>query len=284
MRLTFISIIIVYLAFSTFLLSEEHNILEIFINDVQNEDIENITLDILIDTIKDIPVIYIGENHDKKSHHEIQLNIIENLYKNNPNITIGMEMFQSRFQKYLNQFIFSNLNEEDLINKTEYEKRWGYDYKLYKPILDFAKANKVPIVALNIESEVIRKISRSGISGLNAKYLNKLPKHIDFTNKDYKKYLFEIFKQHPGSKNRAFDKFYSIQLVWDEFMSEQIVRYIKSSPENQHILLAGNGHLIYSYGIPSRVYKRINGQYSVILNDVDIKPQIADYVINALNE
>ncbi|NIP30071.1 MAG: hypothetical protein GTO02_07670, partial [Candidatus Dadabacteria bacterium] len=105
------------------------------------------------------------------------------------------------------------ISEKELLNKTEYKKRWGHDYELYKPIIEFAKQNHIPIIALNIESEVIKNISKHSISNLDAYDLNKLPGHIDFTNKDYKKFLYDIFKQHPNYKERSFEIFHSIQLV-----------------------------------------------------------------------
>ncbi|NIP38741.1 MAG: hypothetical protein GWM89_06745 [Candidatus Dadabacteria bacterium] len=244
----------------------------------------SITYGQLTSEIKNKQLIYIGEKHDNPRHHEIQLKILRDLYKQNHKLAIGMEMFQTRFQGIVNSYIFGDLSESDFIDQTEYKKRWGYDYDLYRPIIDFAKLNKIPLITLNIESEVTKKISKHGISNLKAVWLNKLPLQIDFSNNSYRNDLYEIFKEHPKSSQRGFERFYSIQLVWDEFMAEQISNYKKSNPDYRVIVLAGNGHLAYSHGIPSRVYKRINEPYSVILNDAENKDGIADYIINSLNE
>jgi uncharacterized iron-regulated protein len=275
--------ILFFVSISASLLSEEKMNQNIKIISFSNNTEKNLTLKQLTRKIKNNQVIYIGESHDNANHHKIQLDMIKSLYNYNTKIAIGMEMFQSKFQDVVSDYIFGNISEQEFLDKTEYEKRWGYDYDLYKPIIDFAKSSQIPLIALNIESEIIKKISKNGISNLDAADLNKLPKHIDFTNEYYKNFLYEIFKDHPSKKDNSFEKFYSIQFVWDEFMAEKIDSFLKDYKEYQIVVLAGNGHIVYGYGIPSRTFKRNNKQYSVILNEVELKPQIADYIIDSQN-
>ena len=45
------------------------------------------------------------------------------------------------------------------------------------------------------------------------------------------------------------------------------------------IILAGNGHLAFGSGIPKRTFRRNGLDYAIILNDMDIERDIADYII-----
>ena len=104
--------ILISIAFSLFCMSEEpESNIEIINLSASNTD--TITFKEFIDEIKDNRIIYIGENHDNKSHHEIQLKIIKKLYTFNPRIVIGMEMFQSQFQNEINKYINCKINEEE---------------------------------------------------------------------------------------------------------------------------------------------------------------------------
>jgi len=273
--------ILLLVSFSPYLLSAEKINEQVEIVSVAKKTGRTLTLKQLTREIKNNQVIYIGENHDNPSHHQVQLDIVKSLYEYNTKIAIGMEMLQSKFQDAVNNYIFGNMSEQRFLDKTEYNKRWGYDYSLFKPIIDFAKTNNIPVIALNIESEVIKNISKKGISKLHASDLNKLPKHIDFTDKDYRQFLYEIFKDHPNQNKKSFQIFYSIQLVWDEYMAEKIDSFLKNNEKYQIVVLAGNGHIVHGYGIPQRLFRRNKIEYTTILNDVEYEKEISDFIISS---
>ena len=74
-------------------------------------------------------------------------------------LIIGMETFQRPFQKYLDQYVRHEISEEEFLQKTEYFRRWGFEYNLYRDILQFARAKQIPVIALNIRKEIVEKIA-----------------------------------------------------------------------------------------------------------------------------
>ena len=248
--------------------------IRVFSNDYVSVKNGALGFDDLISQIKHRKAIFIGENHTSFSNHISQLEIIKAIYKHNKNIIIGMEMFQKPFQKYLDEFINGKIDELTLLLKTQYYKRWGYDYYLYRPILLFAKKNKIRIIALNAPSEILEKVSQKGIGSLTEKEKKQLP-DIDFSNIKYKNFLKSIFNMH--SSGKKFIYFYESQLIWDETMADTASKYAK---DKTIIVLAGNGHFRYRYGIPSRFERRTKIKPVVLLNDDEIKPDIADFVIS----
>ncbi len=239
-----------------------------------------IDLKSMIDQISDKKVVFVGEKHTSFSHHAVQYSIIKALYEKDKNLVIGMEMFQRPFQKYLDKYINGEMDEKDFLKKTEYFKRWKYDYNLYKPILRFAKKHKIKVLALNMEAEIIDKVSDGGIDSLSAEEKKKLPDGIDFSNEKYRKYLKMIFEIHrERNKDKKFINFYQSQLIWDETMAETAANYLKNNPDKKMVILAGNGHLRYGYGIPDRLYRRLELPYVIVLNDEDLDKNIADYVV-----
>jgi len=188
-------------------------------------------------------IVYLGEYHDRFSHHNIQLQVIRDLHKKDPMLAIGMEMFQRPFQPTLDDYVSGAIDEREFLHRAEYFKRWGFDYNLYKPILDFARREKVPVVALNIRKEITEKVSKEGMDALTDEDRKELPRETDFADEDYRYRIRQAFDQHQGQDEKNFDFFLQAQVLWDETMAEAIDEYLRNNPGRRMVVIAGGGHL-----------------------------------------
>jgi len=220
-------------------------------------------------------VVYLGETHDRPEDQKAQLEILQALHQQNPKIAIAMEMFQRPFQDVLDQYLAGKITEAQLVEQSEYEKRWGFPWENYAPLLRFAKTNQLPVLALNTPTEVTRKVARSGLESLTTNERQYIPpfSEIRTDNADYRKIAQGIYEQHHQSahgNSTSFERFFTAQVLWDETMAEKIAQFLKANPDYQVVVLAGKGHIVYGYGIPSRVARRLdNGnliQRSVLLS------------------
>jgi uncharacterized iron-regulated protein len=243
----------------------------------------------MIKQLQAAKIIYLGETHDRQSDHQQQLAIIQTLFKHKPQISICMEMFQSQMQPLLDRYLAGKMTATELRQQSEFDKRWGYPWEYYAPILEFAKANRLPVIALNTPGEIARKAARKGLESLSTIELQSIPPvaEIDRSNAKYQQMILGSYQQHAGivsiaSKN--FDRFYTAQLLWDETMAANTANFVKQNPNYQTIVLAGSSHIIYGYGIPDRVLRRLKQpksiQKTVLLNlDADLQqPEIADFI------
>lgn len=243
------------------------------------EPAKALKIDEIVERVADKKIIYVGERHDSYEQHIVQLEIIRGIFRKNPNIAIGMEMFQRESQSALDDFIAGYIDEKTFLKQSAYFKNWGLDYNFYKDIIRFARDEKVPLIALNLRREIVSKVASSGIDSLTDDEKKELPASMDMTDYDYKSRLKEVFDKHPGSKNRNFDNFYQSQIIWDETMSQSIDEYLKKNPDRQVIVIAGSGHLIYGSGIPKRTFRRNQHNYAIILSDTPVVPDIADFIL-----
>jgi aminopeptidase N len=237
------------------------------------------TLAYITDHVTDKKIIYIGETHDRFSHHVMQLEIIKDLRRKGRKMAIGMEMFQRPFQKALDDYVEGKIDEREFLKASEYFKRWGFDYNLYRPILQFARSEKISVVALNMKQEIVDKVFRGGLDSLSEAEQDSVPSQMDFSDDAYKERLEKIFQEHEDFKARNFNFFCQAQILWDETMSESVDQFLRVHPDFQMVVLAGSGHLEYGSGIPKRTARRDGYDYAIILNDVDVKKDIADYVL-----
>ncbi|MGQ9499374.1 MAG: ChaN family lipoprotein [Dissulfurimicrobium sp.] len=251
------------------------------VSGIASKDISS--LDEILDKIVSRQVIFFGERHDDFGHHLAELKVIEGLYNRGCRFAVGMEMFQRPFQVFLDQYLKGEIDERQFLAKTEYYKRWGHDYHLYRPIIEFCKAHGIPIVALNLNTEISEKVARGGLSSLTTDEKKIIPKNLDFSNFAYRDWLKDIFSTHPDGVTEDFNNFFEAQVLWDETMAMAIHEYLAGNPERRMVVLAGAGHLIYGYGIPSRVARRGNDDQVIIIaadhKDIDIKKGMADYFL-----
>ena len=206
-------------------------------------------------------VVYLGETHDRPEDHQAQLAIIRELHQQNPKIAIALEMFQHPYQGALDRYLQGQITESQLQNQTQFKQRWGFPWEYYAPILRFAKANQLPVLALNTPTEVTRKVARGGLESLTSAERRLIPPaaEIRTDNLAYRQQIQEIYEQShqgQGSSDR-FERFFLAQVLWDETMAAEIAQFLQAHPGHQVVVLAGQGHIAYGYGIPSRVKRRI---------------------------
>jgi uncharacterized iron-regulated protein len=245
----------------------------------------------IISQLQTAKVVYLGETHDRESDRQQQLAIIQTLFNQNSRLAIGMEMFQRQMQPVLDRYLAGKITATELRQQSEFDRRWGYQWESYLPILEFAKANRVPMIALNTPTEITRKASKTGLESLSKAELEYIPPidQIDRRNLKYQQMILGSYRQHAGMvslASKSFDRFYTAQLLWDETMAERVATFAKQNPDRQTIVIAGRAHIIYGYGIPDRVMRRMGrsnfGQKTVLLShDEDrIEPQPADFIWN----
>ncbi len=228
----------------------------------------------MIDELAKADFVYVGEGHTTEAHHLAQLRIAEQLLGRGRLRAIGMEMFQRRFQPVLDEYTQGRIGEAEMLERTEYKKRWGYDYALYRPILEFARARRLPVIALNVEAEISAAVRKGGLDALTEEQRRSLPALHD-RDEAHRAFLRESYKAHlpAGGEidEEKFARFYTGMLLWDDTMADSIVQWAKRAGKDaQMVVFAGAGHIANRYGVPERVHRRIGRPYlTVVPQEID---------------
>ncbi len=235
----------------------------------------------LIKRIADKRVVFVGESHDRFEDHINQLAVIDGLHVLDKPLVIGMEFFQQPFQEYLDAFIAGEIDDAELLRKTEYFDRWRFDYRLYRPILHYAREHGIPLVALNLEREITDKVGDGGIEALNEQERARIPGDIDRDDAKYRQRIKTVFDHHPHKEDANFEHFLDVQLLWDEGMAARAAEWLKAHPDQTMVLLAGTGHVEYGRGIPQRLKRRLPVDTAIVMNGFgrEISPEMADYLL-----
>jgi uncharacterized iron-regulated protein len=240
------------------------------------------TLTTILPQLAQARVVLVGESHTAYGDHLNQLAVIKNLHPHWQQVAIGLEFVQTPYQQALDDYIAKKTDEKTMLRHTHWYDRWRYDFRLYRPIFNYARQHHIPLIALNTPREITKRISEVGIKGLTKTERAQLPQQIDQTNQHYRKTLKKVYQRHGGkSHSKKFERFYQTQLAWDETMANQAAKYLNKHLATRMIILAGKGHIAGRYGIPSRLQRRIKSKPIVILSGIDgnLNSSQADYLL-----
>ncbi|MFB0566566.1 MAG: ChaN family lipoprotein [Candidatus Aminicenantaceae bacterium] len=235
--------------------------------------------------------IYVGENHDSLPMHDIQLQIIQALLKQDRNLSIGLEMLPVTCQEVLNKWNLGILATEEFIKEASWYENWDFNFGFYNKIFEFAKINRIPLYALNVPRQIIRKIRIKGWEALSGEEKNLVPKP-DLSHEEHRKLIRAIFESTelpPQMKGKglesAFEGLYRAQSAWDEVMAFYALQ-AADKEERKMVVLAGSGHLLYNLGINRRAHEKNNLPYKTVIcvtvpedkKRIRISRSLADYI------
>ena len=244
---------------------------------------EPISFEEMIDSLSKARIVYLGEIHTLKRHHRFQLHVIRALYQKNIPLAIGLEMLPFTSQSYLDFWIEGKLKKKKFLHLINWEKNWGIDFDLYEPIFEFAREKKIKLLALNAPRNLVKKVARKGLSGLTDEEKGILPP-ITLSTDEHRGYLALALSRHKTLRGESEQYAYEAQDVWDSTMAHYVVEYLKSDEgeDKTVVVLAGSGHMVYGYGIPERISRKLDFPYRIILptssGDVEFQSEWESYI------
>ena len=218
------------------------------------------------------PIVLLGEAHDNRAHHRWQHYMLGALHSRNSNLMLGLEMLPRRVQPTLDDWSQGKLDETAFLEQSEWDALWGYDATLYLPLLHFARSNRVPTIALNVDRQLVSKVGAEGWQSLDVSERMGLSDPAP-ASAAYRQRLGELFaykqQMHAHVKGdaaaesdqdldaimqtAAFSNFVDAQLTWDRAMAEALATAYRSDPEALVVGIVGRGHLEYGHGIPHQL-------------------------------
>ncbi len=242
--------------------------------------------------------VYVGESHDSMTMHDIQFRVVEALYRKSPNIAVGLEMLPVETQPALDRWSQGLLSRDEFLRESRWYVHWSMNFGFYEKIFEFAKANRIPLYALNVPREIITKIRIGGWDSLTDAEKAMVPP-LDLGLEDHRALMKVIFGEtempHEMKGGEGFDKMfeglYRAQVAWDEIMAANAVRGVEAS-KSRMVVLAGSGHVIYGLGINRRVYGQNHLPFGTVVavslepgeKEVVVARTLADYIFGIPEE
>lgn len=205
----------------------------------------------LIEDFAKRDVVFLGEEHDNSAGHQMQLDIIRRLHARRADLVISMEMFERDVQGVLDDYLRGRIDEETFL---KHSRPWGNYAEHYRPIIEYAKAEGLDVIAANAPRRSARKVAQGGgdMSAYTARRTT--------APKDQYWMLFqEAMKEHPGEMSeKALLGMYAAQCMKDDTMAESIDDYLRGRPHRRPLVvhLCGKFHSDYGLGTVVRLLQR----------------------------
>lgn len=214
---------------------------------------------------KSADIVMLAETHTVSDHHRWQLQTVAQLYAARPDMVLGFESFPRRVQGVLDQWVDGTLSEKEFLEQSDWDQVWKFDASLYMPLFQFARLNRIPMLALNVDKSLTHKVSKLGWD--NVSKADRLGIRNPTPPSDaYLKMLGQVFTLHAKGKDKSlkslendpnFISFAAVQVTWDVAMAEALTTRLhtaqKSGRSPQLVAIVGRGHLEYGYGVPHQL-------------------------------
>lgn len=204
----------------------------------------------LLERLATKQVVLLGETHDSAEDHRWQLHTLAQLHAHRPRLAIGFEMFPRRLQPVLDRWVAGELSEAEFLRETDWNRVWGFDARLYLPLFHYARMNRLPMLALNVERSLVSAVDASGWDGVPEAQREGLTRPA-VPPEGYRKMLRQVFSHHAGKKrdDAAFERFVQAQATWDRAMAEAIATHLKREPDALVVGILGSGHVRFGHGV-----------------------------------
>src|SRR5215207_2873076 len=100
-----------------------------------------ITIDKIVTDMAGADVLFFGEEHNDSAGHYLENKIFRALHAQyGSKIVLSMEMFEADGQLVLNEYLANTIDE----SRFSRDIRLWNNYKDYRPMIEYAKQNKIP--------------------------------------------------------------------------------------------------------------------------------------------
>ena len=231
--------------------------------------------------LKGVRLIFIGEIHDNRWHHQVQLRIIRGLHEAGVPLTIGLEMLRHDSQWALDRWVNGTMSEGDFA--LVFDNNWGM-WPDYQAIFRYARGTDLPMIGLNIGRKITGQVASAGFSSLSPDQRREVPLVTCDVDQTYQDYMHQVLGKFPHG-GMSFHHFCEAQMVWDAVMAKNLIAYLDSHPDRTVVVLAGSGHS-WKFGIPTQIHRHLQIPLRVVIPEIpgrldrtNVTPAEADYLV-----
>lgn len=212
-----------------------------------------VSVDDVAGSMQNADVLFFGEEHNDSTCHVLERLFVEGIAKKyRGKAALSMEMFETDCQEVLNEYLDSLVREKNFVT----EGRAWHNYKDYRPMIEYARSNKIPVIAANAPARYVNMVNRMGLASLDkldktAKaWLPPLP--IDTATGAYYNKFIEIMGGHNAMGGM---QMYQAQNLWDAAMGWSIAQFAKKHHGYKVFQVNGGFHSEEKLGAAAQLKK-----------------------------
>ncbi|HET9438887.1 MAG TPA: ChaN family lipoprotein [Longimicrobiales bacterium] len=232
-------------------------------------------------------VVFIGETHDDPTGHMLELELWKRAaltYGAARPVALSLEFFERDVQATLDEYLAGGVADSTFRAGARPWPRYQTDYR---PLIEFSKEQKFPVIAANAPRRYVTMVSRQGraaLDGLSAEervLLAPLPygKASPAYRSQWIAMISRVMEQEgkkcgvavahadapPGTHQNMGNQLDS-QVLWDATMAHSIARYLERHPNALVLHMVGGFHVERGTGTPEQLQSYAPGTRSLIVS------------------
>jgi uncharacterized iron-regulated protein len=262
---------------------------------------KEVGLNEIMEEMDNYDVLFFGEEHNDSVAHFLENKVFEMLFARFAgNLALSMEMFDRDVQVVMDEYLKGYIREK---NFTKDARVWS-NYRDYKPMVEFAKSNKLDVICANAPSRYTNIAGRLGqkalmeLSDESKKFFAPLP-YDTASGKYYEKLVALTHGPSTGTDTSAkkapapmaMGGFNLImgQSLWDATMAYSISKYLEANKGKKVLQVNGRFHSDEGFAIVTQLKKYSPNLKSLIIStgtdesfpNIDWKSHkhLGDYII-----
>jgi uncharacterized iron-regulated protein len=134
-------------------------------------DGQTATLDDVVAAMDAVEVVFVGEQHDDPVAHYLQAELLQRAFVRQARaaagrpVALSLEMFARDVQLILDEYLTDMITESHFLRSSQPWQNYETDYR---PMVEFAKAHRLPVLAANAPRRYVNRVSRLGSASLDS--------------------------------------------------------------------------------------------------------------------
>lgn len=264
--------------------------------------------------LQKLDVAVLGEHHPDLADKQLEVDFINDFAKAKgfKDASLGLEMVEQPFQPVLDAFNQGEIGLDELKEGVQWSKRWGWPFSSYAPVFEAARANGMPLVALETPTGLRLRVQLRGLEAITpqerARYL---PDPLAFAAvplqpgfQGYSNMLVQsgyedlLAAGMLASTDRTIatpDNFLASQMLRDEAIAAAVWRRLEGvakegsvAPVGSMVVLVGYNHARFEFGLIRRLRRFGSGakRFRIVGEDVPVRngPELSSRVLGSFSK
>jgi len=204
------------------------------------------------------------------------------VHQRSPQLALSLEMFERDVQPVLDDYMAGRIGEDALRGRG---RAWSNYAEAYRPLVEYAKERRLPVIAANAPGSVVRCVGQKGpdyLTRLAAAKRGWTAKDLHLDAGSYRDKFFKFLDEDsshgadekavdaPGQPTASALRGFAAQVTRDDTMAESIALYLQKNPGHKVLHVTGAFHVASFLGTTERLKARMPDLKLAVINPVQV--------------